>query len=140
MERDSIYVRGTGIINAEINDLEGTALDPNGIRYVRILEGENVSRWLPETDFMDLLETPIPFELPHKSNGFNVDYGIRPDDPLSELIHTFKFEEDYVLQYQVNPVTKYIGLFRVARRKKSEILAPDAIRSRIGKHYRGRTR
>jgi len=128
--REAIFVRGRGLFVAEVDNFRGVAVDPEGERYVRLEDRKKGVRWFAEKDFLEQIETPEVIEIPKKTSELEVDYGIRDDDPLKDFIHQFVFNNDDVLQYQVNPQTNYIGLFKVGERKAVDMITGDQIRYR----------
>jgi hypothetical protein len=138
VERDAIFIKKRGLIEARINELEGVAEDPEGNRYVRILHGKEAMRWVPEEDFLQMVEQPKEIAAPMKKNGFNVDYGLREDDPLADMIHSFEFTDDEVFQYQVSKVTGMVTKLLVGYRRNTDVMAPDGVRSSKNKRFRGK--
>lgn len=122
MERDAIYVRNVGIIEARVNHEVGVARDKDCKYY--ILDDTHVpgrKRWVPENEFWTQHVTP-------EKGGISVTYGVRSDDPLKELIHEFDFREGEIHQYQVSNDTGYIELVKVANKKRFDPLVTEGMR------------
>lgn len=134
-----IFVKGQGLLEADVNDLSGTGTDIVGDKYVRIGSEDQGYQWFLEEKYLEILNKPVTIA---KENGsdLSVDYGVKDDDPLKDKIHTFESQENFIYQYQVSPITGYIRRVLVSKTPQTPMIAPDSYRFRPPKVRKGRIR
>lgn len=123
MEKDVIFVRKVGLIEAKVDFDLGVAKDSNNKYYIRSeTPVPGSTRWVPEEEFW------LSYKKSEKG-GLGVSYGIKIDDPLRDRIHEVLYREDGVYQYQVSKKSGYIKLVKIANEKKFEPYAPESMKS-----------